>query len=122
VTQRGILVLGALFAAAAVALGAFGAHGLRNIVGTRELGWWTTAVHYHMWHALALVALAALPIERRGLPAAFFAAGILIFSGSLYLIALTGARWLGAVTPIGGLLLIAGWLLLAWRAFRSPGA
>lgn len=69
-----------------------------------------------MWHAIALVALAAA-LPRAGVPAALLALGTLLFSGSLYGMALTGARWLGPVTPIGGLLMIAGWLAVAWRAF-----
>jgi uncharacterized membrane protein YgdD (TMEM256/DUF423 family) len=100
-----------------VALGAFAAHGLRGVLEARELGWWQTAVQYHMWHAIALVALAAVPGSRG--PALLIAAGILLFSGSLYLMALTGVRPLGMVTPIGGVLLIAGWCLLAWGAIRS---
>lgn len=110
------LVTGALLAATGVAFGAFGAHALRSALGAAELGWWETAVQYQMWHAVALVALAALPLPRPALPAGLIAAGVAIFSGSLYLMALTGARWLGAVTPLGGMLMIAGWVLLAWRA------
>jgi uncharacterized membrane protein YgdD (TMEM256/DUF423 family) len=101
-----------------VALGAFGAHALKDILGPAETGWWQTAVQYQMWHALALVALAAIPLPRSGWPAGLIAAGILLFSGSLYVMALTGVRALGAVTPIGGLLLILGWLLLAAQAAR----
>jgi uncharacterized membrane protein YgdD (TMEM256/DUF423 family) len=76
-------------------------------------------VQYQLWHALALVALAALPVPRPGRPALAFAAGTIIFSGTLYVMALSGIRWLGAVTPIGGLFLIAGWLLLAWEGRRA---
>jgi uncharacterized membrane protein YgdD (TMEM256/DUF423 family) len=113
-----LLLAGALFAASGVALGAFGAHALKNILGPAETGWWQTAVQYQMWHALALVALAALPLPRSGWPAGLIGAGILLFSGSLYVMALTGVRTVGAVTPIGGLLLILGWLLLAAQAAR----
>lgn len=112
-----ILAVGASLAAAGVALGAFGAHALGDTLGEREMGWWETAVHYQMWHALALVAIAALPMQRTGLPAAFLATGAGLFSGTLYVMALTGLRWLGMITPIGGALMIAGWLLLAWRGF-----
>jgi uncharacterized membrane protein YgdD (TMEM256/DUF423 family) len=113
-----ILALGALLAALGVALGAFGAHALRDSLDAARLGWWNTAVQWHMWHAVALVALAAAPIDGRGLPALLIGAGTTIFAGSLYVMALSGLRWLGAITPVGGLLLIAGWLLLAWRAVR----
>jgi uncharacterized membrane protein YgdD (TMEM256/DUF423 family) len=86
----------------------------------RELGWWQTAVQYQMWHAIALVALAVIPGSRRA--AFLIAAGILLFSGSLYLMALTGVRSLGVATPLGGVLMIAGWSLLAWGAVRSKAA
>ena len=115
--DRLVLGAGALLAALGVACGAFGAHGLRAVLGETELGWWQTAVQYHMWHAIALVPLALLPRPR--LPALLFVAGILIFSGTLYLMALTGWRWLGAVTPLGGVMLIAGWLVVLWRAARG---
>ncbi|TFI56521.1 DUF423 domain-containing protein [Sphingomonas parva] len=112
---RSIALAGALLAGLGVALGAFGAHGLRDVLDARALGWWQTGVDYQMWHALALVALASLRGVRTGLPAGLLAVGTIVFSGSLYLMALTSARWLGAVTPVGGLLMIAGWALLAWR-------
>lgn len=112
---RMILIGGALLAAAGVALGAFGAHALRETLGPQRLGSWNTAVQYQMWHAVALVALAAVPVPRLGLPAALLAAGTVLFSGSLYAMALTGARWLGPVTPLGGLLMISGWITVVWR-------
>lgn len=115
---RRILLSGALLAAAGVACGAFGAHGLSDALGPVRLGWWQTAVQYQMWHAVVLVALAALPLPRLGWPAALLALGTIIFAGTLYLMALTDLRWLGAITPLGGLLMIAGWLLIAWRALR----
>jgi uncharacterized membrane protein YgdD (TMEM256/DUF423 family) len=117
--QRRILVAGALLAAFAVALGAFGTHALRDTLGARELGWWQTAVQYQIWHALALLVLAAAPLARPGLPALFLGFGAVFFAGSLYLMALTGLAWLGAVAPVGGTLIIAAWLLLAWRASSS---
>jgi uncharacterized membrane protein YgdD (TMEM256/DUF423 family) len=95
---------------------------LRDTLDWVRLGWWNTAVQYQMWHAVGLVAIAALPLPGRSAPAMFLAAGTLIFSGTLYVMALTGIRWLGAVTPVGGLLMIAGWTLLAWRALRQPQA
>ena len=117
--QPRILLAGALLAAAGVAAGAFGAHALRASLAPLRLGWWQTAVQYQMWHAVALIGLAALPMRRPGLPAALIAAGTLIFSGTLYGVALSGTRWLGMITPVGGTLMIAGWLLLAWRAVRD---
>ena len=113
-----ILVAGALLAATGVMAGAFGSHGLRDVLDAQALGWWQTAVQYQLWHAVALIAFAALPV-RAGWPSALVGTGTLIFSGTLYIMALTGLRWLGAVTPIGGALLIAGWLLLAYRAWRD---
>jgi uncharacterized membrane protein YgdD (TMEM256/DUF423 family) len=105
----------------AVALGAFGAHGLQARLagaadGAKRLGWWETAAHYHLLHALAL-GLVAFVVAR--VPAARFAGmafvlGTLLFAGSLYTMALGGPRWLGAVTPLGGLSLLAGWAILAW--------
>lgn len=115
--KRRVAAAGALLVALGVALGAFGAHGLRAVLDERALGWWQTGVQYHLWSAVGMVALAGWP-RRLGLAAALIGAGILLFSGSLYLMALTGARWLGMVTPLGGLLMIGGWLLAAWRAAR----
>lgn len=97
-------------------LGAFGAHALRDTLDATRLGWWQTAVQYQMWHAIGLLAVAALPLSRLGHPALLLAIGTTIFSGTLYLMALTGVRWLGAITPIGGALMILGWLLIAWTA------
>jgi len=116
------LAAGAALAALGVALGAFGAHGLKTTLSAESLGWWQTGVQYQMWHALALVALGLAGRTEMRLPARLLGAGALVFSGSLYLMALTGARWLGPVTPAGGLLMIAGWALLAWRAARPAGA
>jgi uncharacterized membrane protein YgdD (TMEM256/DUF423 family) len=114
------LFAGAILAALAVAFGAFAAHGLKTMLGAEQFGWWQTGVQYQMWHALGLLALAGIPGARRS--ALLLASGTTIFSGSLYLMALTDARWLGMVTPIGGLLMIAGWLLLAWRGLRGRRA
>ena len=112
-----IAALGAANGFAAVALGAIGAHVLKARLTAEQLATFHTAADYHGLHALALLAtgLACLLLESRRLRAAgfLFLAGILLFSGSLYLLALTGIRWLGVVTPFGGLALLAGWLLLA---------
>lgn len=115
--------LGAAFGAVGVMLGAFGAHGLKARVGPADLAIWETAAKYHLIHALALLA-AGWANERW--PGAWslasgwlFTAGIVVFSGTLYAMVLTGQRWLGAITPIGGVCLIAGWCALAVAAFRS---
>lgn len=117
--SRFALVAGSVLGALGVGCGAFGAHGLRAVLDAAALGWWQTAVQYQLWHAVALVAMAALPRIRTTLPAALLSLGTVVFSGSLYLMALGAPRWLGAVTPVGGSLLIAGWLLLAWRGART---
>lgn len=104
----------------AVALGAFGAHALKGTLqanNTAEA--WKTAVLYHFIHALALLVLATLPAASRAAPAALFAAGIVIFSGSLYLLALTNIRWLGALTPLGGFCFLGAWL---WLFLRPPAS
>ena len=105
----------AILGALGVVLGAFGAHGLEGTLSADRLEVWATAVEYHLLHAVALVALAlyerAAGAEIRW-AALGFALGIVLFSGSLYLLALDGPRWIGPITPIGGLCFIAGWLAL----------
>src|SRR5262245_55442032 len=123
-TAKLFLVLGSLFGAAGVALGAFGAHALKARIASEMLAVWQTAVQYHLWHALALVAISILAMH---LPASvplrwagwLMAVGIVLFSGSLYVLALSGTRWLGAITPFGGAAFVAGWILLAWAAARA---
>jgi len=117
-SRRFSLAVGALFAGLGVAFGAFAAHGLRGSLDAVRLGWWQTAVDYQMWHGLALIALAALPLPQIGWPAGLIALGTAIFSGTLYAMALGAPRWLGAVTPIGGSLMIAGWVVLLVAALR----
>jgi uncharacterized membrane protein YgdD (TMEM256/DUF423 family) len=114
---RRIFLGGALLVMSGIVLGAFAAHGLRARLDLRALGWWATAVDYQMWNALGLLVLGLVP-ARAGLPASLIGLGVLIFSGSLYAMALTDLRALGMVTPIGGLLMIAGWGLAAWRIAR----
>ena len=108
---------------AAVALGAFGAHGLKTRVSPEMLAVFETGVRYHMVHALALLALGWLSTVRpSGLTqaaGALFVSGIFVFSGSLYVLALTGTRGWGAVTPVGGLLFLIGWLAFFGAAFRA---
>lgn len=122
--DRTFFVLASLFGALGVALGAFGAHALAARVPADLLGTFETGVRYHMYHAFALFAV-VLAMGRRpnsNLPSIagwLFVAGILIFSGSLYVLVFTGQRWLGAVTPIGGVAFISGWILLAVAAWRS---
>jgi uncharacterized membrane protein YgdD (TMEM256/DUF423 family) len=115
--------IGAVFGALAVILGAFGAHALRSHLDARDLETFETAVRYQMYHAFALFAAAWLisrTAPHAGAAAWAFVVGIVIFSGSLYLLVATGQRWLGAVTPIGGLAFIAGWVLLALAASKLP--
>ena len=113
-------MLGAVSAALAVALGAFAAHGLRGRVPPELLVTFETGARYHMYHALGLLAAAWAATRWPGgattLAGGLFLAGTVLFSGSLYLLALSGQRWLGAVTPLGGAAFIAGWLALAWSA------
>ena len=123
--HRAFLALGAAFALSAVAAGAFGAHALEARLAADRLAIFETAARYQMYHALALVAVAlaaALLPDARGLATAAgwgFTAGTLVFSGSLYLLALGGPRWLGAITPIGGVCFIVGWALFGLAALRG---
>lgn len=115
--------IGAGLGALGVALGAFGAHGLKSRVSAESVVLWETAARYHVLHALALMAT-AWACDRWPGPHAqsagwLFVAGTLLFSGSLYALTLTGVRALGAITPIGGLCFIAGWVLLALAAMRG---
>ena len=113
------LIIASVSGFLAVALGAFGAHGLKGKIAENLFAAFQTGTHYQMFHTLALLALAVLAIQLEHLPktvivAAFsWIAGMLLFSGSLYALALGGPNWLGPVTPIGGLLLMIGWLSLA---------
>ena len=119
----GWFAAGAALCGAGVVLGAFGAHGLRARLTPDMLAVYETGVHYHLVHALGLLAVAWASARWPGawVNAAgwLFAAGIVLFSGSLYLLAVTGARWLGAVTPLGGTCFILGWAVLAFAALRS---
>lgn len=110
---------GALWAFLAVACGAFGAHGLPRETSAQALEWWKTAALYHLVHALALVLLGALGRGGLAVDGAgwSFLAGSAVFSGTLYAMTLGAPRWLGAVTPVGGLGMLAGWLLLAASAY-----
>ena len=123
-TARLALTLASLLLAIAVALGAFGAHALQSRLAPELQAIWQTAVQYHAWHALGLAGVGLYLMHRpeatlAGWSGWLFVAGIVLFSGSLYALALTGTRALGAVTPIGGAAFIAGWLALAWAVWRA---
>ena len=122
---RLFLVLGSLFAIGAVALGAFGAHWLKARLSPEMLSVWQTGVQYHFFHALGLIlvglAFFHLPDSTALRSSAWLmTAGIVLFSGSLYLLALTGQKWLGAVTPVGGAAFLLAWGALAWAVTRTP--
>ena len=112
--------IGAVFLALAVGLGAFGAHALKDRLDAYSLGVWEKAVFYHFIHALGVLVVSMLPrtgtfpVNGASSVCWLLSAGVLIFSGSLYTLALTGVRSMGAITPIGGLCFIAAWLLLAY--------
>lgn len=124
-TSKLWLLLGTVYGFLGVALGAFGAHGLKARLGPDLLAVWKTGVEYQFYHAFALLLVGLLS---RAAPAggayhaagACFALGVLIFSGSLYALSLSGIRVLGAVTPLGGLLFLAGWVCLAVAVTRAP--
>ncbi len=120
---RTFFIIGAASSLMAVVLGAFGAHGLKGRLTVEMLATFEVGVRYQMYHSLALfaVAWAMSRWPRADIAAAgwLFIAGTLIFSGSLYLLSVTGIRWLGAITPIGGLAFILGWLSLAWGVWRG---
>ena len=116
-------VAGCVLAFLAVALGAFGAHGLKNILDEHYLAIFETGVRYQMYHAFALFAVAyansTWPSSLVVTSGWLFVAGTLVFSGSLYVLSIAGIKWLGAITPIGGVLLLAGWASLAWAVYRQ---
>ncbi|WEN14428.1 DUF423 domain-containing protein [Rhodanobacter sp. AS-Z3] len=110
-----VAVLVGLAGASAVLLGAFGAHALRDVLDARAAELWHTAVNYHVWHALALVLTIGFGRGRSARIATWaFAIGIVLFSGSLYALALGAPRWCGVITPFGGLAFVTGWMALGW--------
>lgn len=117
------IITGSIFAALAVLFGAFGAHGLKSRISAEDLIIFETGVRYQMYHALALILLGLITMNPNtaitNLTFGLFVTGIFIFSGTLYLIPLTGLRWLGAITPIGGTALIAGWISLIYNLIKS---
>jgi len=116
-------ILGSVFGFLGVALGAFGAHALKDRLIPEDMAIFETAVHYQMIHALALLAVALLVGRGGSGPSALagwaFVTGIVLFSGSLFVLVFTGERWLGAVTPVGGVSFLLGWLALGWSFFRG---
>lgn len=121
--ERTLWIAGAAMAGLSVAIGAFGAHALRARLEPARLATFETAVQYHMLHALALLAVAALMGRVQSqqlllLSGGLFTAGIFLFSGSLYALAITGITWLGAITPLGGIAFIGGWLCMGIAAWK----
>lgn len=115
--------IAALLSGLAVLLGAFGAHGLKDILSESQLQTYQTATEYLMYHALALLGIAAMwhqmPAEKgMGLVALIMLLGVLLFAGSLYLFLLTNIGWLVLITPVGGLILVLSWLLVAWQGLK----
>jgi uncharacterized membrane protein YgdD (TMEM256/DUF423 family) len=125
--ERHIAACGALNMLIAIACGAFGAHALKNLLSPDMLSIWHTAVQYQMAHALGMLLIVALTprllsttaLSRIGIAFLF---GIIVFSGSLYLLALTGVRWLGAITPIGGVAFLLAWGVLGWEMLKRNEA
>ena len=117
------LIVGAILAGVAVLIGALGAHGLKAKVSHEDLEIFNTGVRYHLFHALAILLMGVigfhLPNEIVSASAYLMTAGIVIFSGSLYLLVITNIRWLGAITPIGGLCLVIAWFLFAYKIYQS---
>ena len=123
--QNIFLVLASINGFIAVALGAFAAHGLKNTLSADLLNTFQTGVQYQMYHALALFGVGMLTLHYPSNPLLkasgyLFFVGIIVFSGSLYVLALSGIRWLGAITPLGGVAFLTAWALLAWSMFRVP--
>lgn len=123
ISPRSALFIGSLFSFLSVALGAFGAHALKEfLVQTGRLSVFEKAVQYQIFHGLGLILVGLmgyqLPTLQLGIPALFLTIGVLLFSGSLYLLCLTQVTWLGAITPLGGTSFLIGWALLAWNCWK----
>jgi len=121
--SRRFIALGALLALLAVAIGAFGAHALKPLLTPEAKIWYQTGVTYHMFHALGLILIGLLaqlqPQAKLKLAGYSLLVGVVLFSGSLYLMAITQIRWLGAITPLGGLAFLVGWGSLFWSQWRT---
>jgi uncharacterized membrane protein YgdD (TMEM256/DUF423 family) len=113
------VTIGAIFAFMGIGIGAFGAHAVKNTISPASLIIYQTGVQYHLVHALALVLVGILGAKISPWVGKLFSIGICIFSGSLYALALTGIKWLGAITPIGGVCFLAGWALLAYSSTKT---
>jgi uncharacterized membrane protein YgdD (TMEM256/DUF423 family) len=124
-SARLAILIGIIGSGLGVALGAFGAHGLKQILSVHSLQIYQTAVDYQMWHSLALILIGLTcqlipPSRLLTMSACFMLSGIILFSGSLYLLAITETRWLGMITPFGGVALLIAWILFAIAIARSP--
>lgn len=121
--SRYLVIIAALTLMIGVAAGAFGAHGLKRVVDADMLAIWQTAVLYQLIHGLGMLLIALLALHgsstQLGNAGAVMFAGVVVFSGSLYLLVLTGTTWLGAITPLGGAAMIVAWAMVAWTAYRS---
>ena len=123
-SPKAALIAGSILGFLSVAIGAFGAHALRPfLTETNRMDTFQTAVQYQMYHSLAIIlsGILGLVLSKSDFSVVYilFLCGILIFSGSLYLLCASGIRWLGAITPLGGTAFLAAWLLLAWKVFRE---
>jgi uncharacterized membrane protein YgdD (TMEM256/DUF423 family) len=117
--DRKIIMIGSAAAGLVVAIGAFGAHAFNDILATNSrISTFETGVQYHLFHALSILICGILPITRRKMIAYFFMIGIVLFSGSLYLLSLTSATYFGAIAPIGGTAFIIGWVILSIESYR----
>lgn len=114
-------VAAGVLGATGIALGAFGAHGLKQHWATMPegLGWWQTATQYLLLHAVALAAVPLASVAKYRCPATYWILGSVIFSGTLYAVALGAPRILGMITPLGGIMLMVGWLCLAWQGWQG---
>ena len=125
--QQLVIILAAINGFLAVGLGAFAAHGLQSRLSPELINTFQTAVQYHMYHALALLGVGALLLHQPGqvllkYSAGLFMLGIILFCGSLYVLSLSGIRWLGIITPFGGVAFLVGWALLAAAALTNQGS
>ena len=121
--MKGWIITGAVLAGIAILFGAFGAHILKNKITADYLTGFDTGVKYHFYHSLGLIIIGILafhfPSEPLNMPSIFFVVGICLFSGSLYVLSITGLKWVGAITPLGGLSFIIGWILTAYYIWRA---
>ncbi|TBL75136.1 DUF423 domain-containing protein [Paenibacillus thalictri] len=120
--NKRLIGMGSILAFLSVAFGAFGAHALKGVITADMLAVYQTGVQYHMFHALGLIAAGSLAgrLGKKAVTAGWLLfAGVVLFSGSLYLLALTSIGWLGAITPLGGVSFLAGWMVLAVAAYKS---